>query len=106
MNNPVNAGDARVNEYFSNMNREGTYYDTQEKVFAGYVMNKTQIDNVMLLAGVRVEHTRVNYKANKIEPYVDPNAPIQNDNPEHLMLIKVHLLVKNYIILNSCQTFK
>lgn len=32
MNNPVNAGDARVNEYFSNMNREGTYYDTQEKV--------------------------------------------------------------------------
>lgn len=82
MNNPANAGDVTVNEYFSNMNREGTYYDTQEKVFAGYVMNKTQIDNVMLLAGLRVEHTRVNYKANKIDPYIDPNAPIQNDNPD------------------------
>lgn len=82
MNNPANAGDVSVNEYFSNMNREGSFYDTQENVFAGYVMNKTQIDNVMLLAGLRVEHTRVNYKANKIDPYVDPNAPIQNDNPD------------------------
>ncbi|OJV83325.1 MAG: TonB-dependent receptor [Bacteroidia bacterium 44-10] len=81
MNNPANAGDITLNEYFSNMNRDGIYYDTEEKVYAGYLMNKTQIDNVMLLGGVRIEHTRVNYKANKIEPYVDPDAPVQNDDP-------------------------
>lgn len=81
MNNPANAGDITLNEYFSNMNRDGAYYDAQEKVFAGYIMNKTQIDKVMLLAGVRVEHTKVKYKANVIAPYVDPNAPVQNDDP-------------------------
>lgn len=82
MNNPANAGDVTLNEYFSNMNRDGIYYDTQEKVYAGYIMNKTQIDNLMLLAGVRVEHSRANYKANRIEQYIDPNAPIQNGDPE------------------------
>ena len=79
MNNPANAGDVKLNEYFSNMNRDGTYYDTKENVYAGYMMNKTQIDNVMLLAGLRIEHTRVSYKANKIEPYYDPSNP-NDDN--------------------------
>ncbi len=75
-----NPGDVKINEYFTNMKIDGSYYETQENVYAGYLMNKTQINNVMLLAGLRVEHTRVNYKANKIEPYVDPSAPIQGDD--------------------------
>lgn len=76
-NNPQ---DVKINDYFTNMKIEGSYYETQEDVYAGYIMNKTQINELMLLAGVRVEHTKVNYKANKIEPYVDPNAPVQSED--------------------------
>lgn len=80
MRDKANAGDISVNEYFTNMNRDGSYYDANEDVYAGYIMNKTQIDKAMLLFGVRMEHTRVGYKANVISPYLDPNAPIQNDD--------------------------
>lgn len=80
MNNPNNQGDIIRNEYFSNMNREATFYDAQENVVSAYIMNKIQFNNLMLLAGVRMEHTKVNYKANKIDPFVNPDAPIQNDD--------------------------
>ena len=78
LNDPANAGDISVNEYFSGVNQDGFYYDVSENVYAGYVMNKVQFDKVMLLAGARIEHTRVDYKANKLTPFVNPSAPIQN----------------------------
>ena len=78
--NPANAGDIIRNNYFSNMNKDSYYYDAQENVISGYVMNKIQFNNLMLLAGARLEHTSVKYKANKIAPFVNPDAPIQNDD--------------------------
>jgi TonB-dependent receptor len=80
LNNPDNAANISVNEYFSNMNRDGSYYDARENVYAGYLMNKTQINKTMLLVGIRAEHTTVDYKANQIFPFVDPNAPVQSDD--------------------------
>ncbi|MEN6454700.1 MAG: TonB-dependent receptor [Prolixibacteraceae bacterium] len=76
--NTANADDIVRNNYFSNMNIDGFYYDAQEDVIAGYVMNKIQFDQLMVLAGVRMEHTSVRYKANIIEPFVNPEAPVQN----------------------------
>jgi len=80
MANSENAGDISVNEYFSNVNRDGFYYDAQEDVTAGYLMNKIQFEKLMLLAGVRVEHTHVKYKANVIDPFVNPDKPLQDDD--------------------------
>lgn len=83
MNNPANAGTISVNEYFTRMNIDGSYYEANEDVYAGYIMNKVQIDKTMLLFGGRVEHTRVGYKANVISPFYDPNAPTYNtSNPD------------------------
>lgn len=82
MNDPANAANISVNKYFTDMNRDGSYYDTHENVYSGYIMNKTQIDKAMLIFGVRMEHTTVDYKANKISPFKDPNAPIQNGDPD------------------------
>ncbi len=80
MADPNNAGDISVNEYYSNLNRDGFYYDAQENVTAGYIMNKIQFEKLMLLAGVRVEHTSVDYKANVIVPFVNPDKPVQSDD--------------------------
>ncbi len=80
MSDAENAGDISVNDYFSNVNRDGFYYDAQEDVTAGYLMNKIQFEKLMLLAGLRVEHTHVKYKANVIDPYVNPDEPYQNDD--------------------------
>lgn len=82
VNNPANAADISVNDYFTNMNIDGSYYDAYEDVYAGYMMNKTQIDKAMLLFGVRMEHTKVRYKANVISPFFDPNVPLQSDDPD------------------------
>ncbi len=78
--NSSNAGDISVNDYFSNVNRDGFYYDAQENVTSGYLMNKVQLEKLLLLAGFRVEHTKVDYKANVIDPFVNPDAPVQNDD--------------------------
>jgi TonB-dependent receptor len=38
-------------------------YEATEDVYAGYVMSKLQINKLMLLAGVRYEHTQVSYNS-------------------------------------------
>lgn len=38
------------------------YYDANENIVAGYLMNRIQFNKLMLLAGLRVENTTVNYK--------------------------------------------
>jgi TonB-dependent receptor len=38
-------------------------YTATEDVYAGYAMTKVQMNKLMLLGGVRVEHTKVNYKS-------------------------------------------
>ena len=38
-------------------------YTATEDVYAGYAMTKIQMSKLMLLGGVRVEHTKVNYKS-------------------------------------------
>lgn len=76
MNNPANSQFITVDQNFTNMNRDGNYYNAQENVYSGYLMNKTQIDKVLLLVGARVEHTKVDYKANKISPFYNPDKPL------------------------------
>ena len=78
--NSANSGDITVNEYSSNINRDGYFYDANENVISGYLMNKIQFNKLMFLAGFRYERTHVDYKALKIDPFVNPNKPIQNDD--------------------------
>ncbi len=40
------------------------YYDATEDVVAGYIMNRIQFNKWMLLAGLRIENTAVDYKGN------------------------------------------
>ena len=80
MADPGNADDISVNEYFSEVNRNGFYYDAQEDITAGYLMNKIQFEKLMVMAGLRVEHTSVKYKANVVDPFFNPEKPLQNDD--------------------------
>ncbi len=41
-------------------------YDAAEKVAAGYALARLELGSVMLLPGVRVEHTSVDYTANRL----------------------------------------
>ena len=77
MNDKANSNDITVNEYTANTARDAFFYDADERVFAGYMMNKIQLDKLMFLTGLRIEQTRVKYKANQIERFVNPDAPIQ-----------------------------
>lgn len=56
---------------------EAYYFDTYEKVFAAYAMEKVQFKKLMVLAGVRMEYNNAQYKANQIFEYDSryPNAP-------------------------------
>ncbi len=74
---PANSAQIERNDYFSNTYIDGFYYDAGEDVVSGYLMNKIQMNKLMVLAGARVERTSVNYKANIVTPFVNPNAPVQ-----------------------------
>ncbi|MBL3657857.1 TonB-dependent receptor [Fulvivirga sediminis] len=41
-------------------------YEAEEDVYAAYIMSKIQFIKLMLLGGVRYEHTNVNYKSNSV----------------------------------------
>lgn len=43
------------------------YYDATENITAGYLMNRIQFSKWMLLTGLRIEHTAVDYKGNIVE---------------------------------------
>ena len=58
-----------LNQYQTSLNADQAFYDAHENVTAGYVMNKIQFTKLMMLFGVRVENTHVEYKANKIFSY-------------------------------------
>ncbi|MBO9659876.1 MAG: TonB-dependent receptor, partial [Chitinophagaceae bacterium] len=45
---------------------DGYYYDAIETVSSGYIMNRIQFNRWMLIAGLRVEHTDVDYRGNII----------------------------------------
>lgn len=79
MSNSANSNDIEYNPYTSNSAADAFFYDANERVLAGYAMNKIQLQNLMILAGVRVEQTHVKYKANKIERSFDPNSPIYGE---------------------------
>lgn len=78
--NPANAKDITRNEYSSNVTINGFFYDAKEDVYSSYIMNKIQLDKLMVIAGARMEHTRMRYKANKVTPFVNPNKPTQGDD--------------------------
>jgi TonB-dependent receptor len=44
-------------------------YEGYENVMSGYAMNQTQFNNLRVLAGVRVENTQIEYKANRVHRY-------------------------------------
>ncbi|KAA2239236.1 TonB-dependent receptor [Chitinophaga agrisoli] len=49
------------------ISQDAYYYDAVETVTAGYLMNRIQFNRLMLLGGLRVEKTDVDYKGNIIE---------------------------------------
>lgn len=53
------------------ISQDAYYYDAVETVTAGYLMNRIQFNRVMLLAGLRVERTSVDYKGNIITQDAD-----------------------------------
>ncbi|MGL4631982.1 MAG: carboxypeptidase-like regulatory domain-containing protein, partial [Leadbetterella sp.] len=60
------------NAFTANTNQErgvndGFYYTANERVFANYIQGKISLKKLMILAGVRLENTEVNYDAIKIE---------------------------------------
>lgn len=66
-----------LNQYQTSLNADQAYYDAHENITAGYVMNKIQFAKMMMLFGVRLENTHVDYKANRIFSYdkdADPNV--------------------------------
>lgn len=46
------------------------FYDAEEEVISGYLMNRIQFNKWMLLGGLRVERTKVDYDGNVVE--LDP----------------------------------
>lgn len=58
-----------VNEYQTKAGQADNYYDASENVKAGYLMNKTQLGKLMIIAGVRVERTDVDYRAFRVFRY-------------------------------------
>ncbi|PZR26624.1 MAG: TonB-dependent receptor [Citrobacter freundii] len=58
---------------------DGYYYDAIETVSSGYVMNRIQFNRWMLIAGLRVEHTNVDYAGNII--LQDANGVWQSTTP-------------------------
>lgn len=71
-----------TNAYRTGSARDSFFYDADEHVFSGYVMNKIQFKKVMAIIGVRVEHTKVDYKANSVYRY-DPAILGRPDNPNN-----------------------
>jgi len=66
-----------LNQYQTSWNAEQAYYDAHENVTAGYLMNKIQFTKLMMILGVRLENTHVDYKANKLFSYdatANPNV--------------------------------
>jgi TonB-dependent receptor len=47
------------------------FYDAVENITAGYLMNRIQFNRLMLLAGLRVEATHVDYKGNIVDEDAD-----------------------------------
>jgi len=47
------------------------YYDATENITAGYIMNRIQFNRWMLLAGLRIENTNVDYKGNIVQEDVN-----------------------------------
>ena len=58
---------------------DGYYYDAFETVWSGYMMNRIQFNRWMLIAGLRIEHTDVDYKGNII--LQDENGVWQSTTP-------------------------
>ena len=52
MGNSANSNDIEYNPYTSNSAADAFFYDANERVLAGYAMNKIQLQNLMILAGV------------------------------------------------------
>ncbi|HEX7905416.1 MAG TPA: TonB-dependent receptor [Chitinophagaceae bacterium] len=66
-----------LDAYRTSINADAFYYDASEHIASGYLMNKIQFKKVMMIAGLRLENTTVDYKANKIFSYdkdANPNV--------------------------------
>ncbi|MBB4035422.1 TonB-dependent receptor [Dysgonomonas hofstadii] len=77
-----------LNEHKTNYRRDAHFYEGIENVVAGYIMNKSQFNKLMVIVGVRLENTNVDYKANRVFQYdanADPNVnggQLPGANPE------------------------
>lgn len=83
MSSASNQGDISTNDYSTNMNIDESDYQANESVISTYIMNKTQFNKLMVLAGVRIERTDVDYTANKIDPFYNENATIYDDEGDY-----------------------
>lgn len=60
---------------------ETFFYDATENVTSGYLMNRIQFNKMMLLAGLRVEKTSVDYNANIVNQ--DANGDLTSSIPSN-----------------------
>ncbi len=56
-----------INERATRSSIDSYFYNSEETIRSGYLMNRVQINKLMFLAGVRLEHNQVDYAGNIIE---------------------------------------
>src|SRR5690606_36490745 len=59
-------GTITVDPKLTQASKDSYFYDAIESVSSAYAMNRIQFDKLMLLAGLRVEYTDVDYEGNII----------------------------------------
>ncbi|OMP76827.1 TonB-dependent receptor [[Flexibacter] sp. ATCC 35208] len=62
----ANDGTFTTDESSTRVSKDAYFYDAVETITAGYLMNRIQFNRFMLLGGLRVERTDVDYKGNII----------------------------------------
>lgn len=66
-----------LDEYRTELGKNTVDYLADENILAGYIMNRSQFNKLLVIAGARIENTNVDYKAKRIFRYnkdADPNV--------------------------------
>ena len=65
-------------------------YEVSEDIYAAYFMGTTEFGKLTILAGARVEHTRVDFKGSEVD-FVNEPTPLNEDNSYTDILPGLHL---------------
>ncbi len=78
-----------INEAATRNSIDTYYYDAVERVSSAYLMNRVQFNKLMVLLGVRFEHTDVDYRGNIVETDAEGNWTSTSPNRQQNSYLKV-----------------